>query len=136
MRDRWLVIAVGTEHGEDAAALRVLDHLAASGVRTAATASPGTDLLPLLRGEEAAVIVDAIRTGAIPGTLRVLGRDELALFDAPISSHGLGVGETLALGDAMGELPPRLELVGVEAGMFDPAVAARALVELLHELRA
>jgi hydrogenase maturation protease len=92
-------------------------------------------------GAELAVVVDAVRTGAAPGTLH--RRDPLAAGPAlgragpggtgagpPASSHGLGVQEAVALGGALGRLPGRLVVIGVEGARFghgdplDPAVAA------------
>jgi hydrogenase maturation protease len=61
------------------------------------------------------VVVDATRSGEAPGTVRRLPRAAPALR-APASSHALGVSQALALAEALGRAPRRLELVGVEAG--------------------
>jgi len=91
-------------------------------------------LLERLRGRRVALVLDAARSGLAPGTLL-----ELAAADGPggaadtlghHSSHGPGVMETLALGRALGMLPPRLRLLGVEIGdglQLPPAAVLDAL---------
>ncbi|MBX3285545.1 MAG: hydrogenase maturation protease [Actinobacteria bacterium] len=68
-------------------------------------------------GADLAVVVDAVATGADPGRVVVF---DAAIDDLPAraatSSHAGGVGEAWALGSALGTLPGRLLVVGVEAG--------------------
>ncbi len=53
----------------------------------------------LLEGVDAAVLVDAAVAGAEPGALLQTTPEELASGDvAPLSSHGMGIGQALALG--------------------------------------
>jgi hydrogenase maturation protease len=134
-----VIVAVGTAQGEDAAAWQVLEHLddrafapAGCAVRRARIDRPGTDLLPLLRGAGHAVVLDAMRGGGPPGTVRLLDRRELSLFDDRLSSHALGVAEVLALADALGELPQVLHVVGIAGGAFDARRAALAVTDLLR----
>jgi hydrogenase maturation protease len=65
-----------------------------------------------------AVVVDAMRSGARPGAIRVVAADgvsELPASRSPAGSHSLGVGQGLALGRAIGRLPDRLVVIGIEA---------------------
>jgi hydrogenase maturation protease len=97
-------------------------------------------------GARLAVVVDAVRSGAAPGTLHRLDLDPRAP-DAPerlgraggwrAGTHGTGPAEALGLGRVTGHLPDRLVVVGVEvadtrpgpylstavAGVVDDAVA-------------
>jgi hydrogenase maturation protease len=64
-----------------------------------------------------AVVVDAVRTGAAPGTIHhVEAVDAMnrRLSDLA-SSHGLGLGDAVRLGRAVGQLPRRLMVFGIEA---------------------
>lgn len=91
-------------------------------------------LLELWAGRDLAVVVDAVVSGATPGTLHRGGGD---LGPAPGragvgGSHAVGIADAVALGRALGRLPTRLVTVGVEGASFahgaglalDPRVAA------------
>ena len=84
---------------------------------------PGLALLDTLAGCDAAVVVDAVRSGAGPGTLHVIEENGAEPFGPGAgSAHGWGVAETIALGRRLfpERLPPRLVLIGIEAGSVDP----------------
>ena len=87
-------------------------------------------LIERWRGARAVVLVDAIhrpgregaRAGGPPGaTLRLDA--SLAPLDPRIrsssSTHAVGVGEVIELARALGRLPPRVVLYGVEGARFD-----------------
>jgi hydrogenase maturation protease len=127
---RVRVIGVGTRRGDDAAGLAVAERLALGelpqGVQVVRCERP-LDLVERLRGADAVVLVDAVRSGAAPGTLHALRPDALARA-ASCSTHSLGVAEALALARALGRGPQRIEIVGIEAGPLQgeelsPAVA-------------
>ncbi len=83
---------------------------------------PGFGLLSLLEGSAAAILVDAVHSQAVPGTIHVLSENELEVLGAGSgSAHGWGVAETLALGRQLmpGSLPENLRLVGIEAGQLE-----------------
>jgi hydrogenase maturation protease len=100
------------------------------------------DLLETLGdGVEAVVLVDAVSSGAPPGEVHRLDASEVALpFAASASTHGLGLAETIELGRALGRLPARLLVYGIEGRAFElgaplsPEVA-RAAVAVAAELR-
>jgi hydrogenase maturation protease len=63
-----------------------------------------------------AVVVDAVHTGAPPGTIHKLEAvDAMTPTLPPASSHGLGLGDAVRLGRAVGQLPRRLVVFGIEA---------------------
>jgi hydrogenase maturation protease len=68
-----------------------------------------------MAGADAVVIVDGTRSGRAAGTVRRIGRDEFTAGRA-LSSHALGVREALGLAEALGRLPGRVEIIGIEAG--------------------
>ena len=60
-------------------------------------------------GVEHVVLVDAVTSGAPPGTVHRFDASEAALVvDANTTTHGLGLAETIELGRALGRLPARL----------------------------
>jgi len=111
------VIGVGSGHGDDAVGLRVAAALAGRplppGVAVRTCERPLPDLLDALEGADAAVLVDAARTGAAPGRVRRLAPADLAQ-GAAASSHGLGVARVLALAAALDRAPARVELLAIE----------------------
>jgi hydrogenase maturation protease len=124
--------------------------------RVARLCLPGVDVVadcqPLalvehLAGHADVVVVDAARSrgGHPPGTVHVVrvGATPLPSGDPVLGSHGLGVVEAIELARALGRLPERLTLVGVEARGVDVGAsvseqvrdcledAVRAVVEAL-----
>lgn len=83
---------------------------------------------------EVVVLVDAVRSGATPGTRHRLvldanhGPEALGGLSAPTSSHGAGVTEAWALGRALGRTPDRLVVLGVEGACFEPGHGLTAAV--------
>jgi len=77
-----------------------------------------TRLLDAWAGKELAVVIDAMHSGAEPGTIRVLeAADEssAALSRVPLGSHALGILHAETLGRTLDQLPQRLVVVGIEA---------------------
>jgi hydrogenase maturation protease len=113
------VIGIGSPHGDDAVGLAVAERLAGQGVPTGVEvlgrSRPGLDLLDDLRGVDGVVLVDAMRSGAPPGTVRAVDPAALAAIQGS-SSHGFGVAEALALASALGVRLPELRVVGIEVG--------------------
>ena len=137
---RVLFVAVGSAAAQDDAAWRVLERLregddgpAGGSFDSLFTDRPGLDLLPALRDRDHVVVLDAMRGGGAPGTVRRLDRRELALLERRLSSHSLGVADMLALGERLGELPPRLDIIGIEAGPLDAVAAAAQVAALVHQ---
>lgn len=142
-----VVVGLGNpERGDDAAGLRVVEGLRSeppAGVRLATATGDLLRLLDVLDGAGAAVLVDATRSGAEPGTVRRLDAstgDVTAGVEAFASSHTFDLAATLELGRSLGRLPPRLVIYGIEAGPLSlggglsPAVEA-ALDEVITRVR-
>ena len=88
-------------------------------IRFELTELPGLALLDLLADAQAAIIVDALKSGSAPGTIRLLNQDDLAAFgEGTGSAHGWGVAETLTLGKQLEpeKLPDQLSMITIEAG--------------------
>ena len=118
------VLGVGNQwRRDDAAGLEVarrLDRELPRGVRVLEREGEPTGLLDAWQGEREVVLVDAVTSGAKPGTVHRL--DAIAaplpaeLFRA--STHHMSVAEAVELGRALGRLPERLELYGIEGADF------------------
>jgi hydrogenase maturation protease len=116
---RIRIVGIGTEFGDDAAGPLVVQSLASGpalpvGVEAIPCDRP-LELLDLLQGIDAAVLVDATRSGRPPGTVHEPAIDELCEA-RPVSSHGMGVREALAMARALGRAPDRIAIIGIEAG--------------------
>jgi hydrogenase maturation protease len=151
-----LVVGVGNRcRGDDGAGLAAASRLgAAAGIPVALldAIGDGTALLDVWRGADTVIVLDAMRSGAAAGTVRRVearldaGRErEPATVAAMLgagrnlggSTHGLGVAEAVALGDALGRLPRRLIILGIEGRRFDAGTAlspeaARAVDEAVR----
>ncbi len=153
---RVVVAGLGSEYRCDDAAGPLVAARAAQAAGLAEAVGPLGDPLDLLGtwdGADLAIVVDAVRSGRPPGTLRVL-----ELTGAPsghvteeagtaTSTHGIGLASVLRLARAIGSAPARVVVVGIEGEAFglgttlSPAVAAavgpavRRVVELIDEVR-
>jgi hydrogenase maturation protease len=122
MAPRVHVIGVGSPHGGDSIGWRVLERLRDMArtadwkdqVRLSVLDRPGVRLVEHWRDAESVIVVDAMVSGARPGSVRRLEGAELRALDAQWSSHGLGVADAVALAAALGSLPPRLVVFGSE----------------------
>ncbi|MGZ4269695.1 MAG: hydrogenase maturation protease [Solirubrobacteraceae bacterium] len=127
-----IVIGVGNAwRGDDGAGLEVARRVAAAGVPARAHEGECSALVELWSGAGHAVVVDAARSGAAPGTVH---RYDAAAAPLPASllrssTHAFGVPDAVELGRALGRLPERLEVYGIEGASFatsdrlTPAVA-------------
>jgi hydrogenase maturation protease len=89
-------------------------------------------LLDVWDGAESVVVIDAVRSGAAAGTIHRLDADEPlpAALRTSTSTHAVGLAEAVELARALGRLPARLTVYGIEGERFDagtgltPAVSA------------
>jgi hydrogenase maturation protease len=114
--DQPLVVGIGSALGDDAVGPEVVAHLTSvPGVDVVEHVAPAS-LVELIAGRGLVVIVDAVVSGAAPGTVQVLTPAELPLsgtFGAA-GTHGVGLAEAVELAAVLGRLPERLVVVGVE----------------------
>jgi hydrogenase maturation protease len=118
-----LVVGIGNPlRGDDGAGPEVagrVARLAIPGV-TVVIADEPLALVEHFAANDEVIVVDAVQTGGAAGEVRVwvVGPDPLPRRGHAIGSHGLGVAEAVELARALGQLPRRLTLVGVEAETF------------------
>jgi hydrogenase maturation protease len=112
----------------------------AGGVTDVGPLSDPLDLLGLWDGADLAVVVDAVRSGAVPGTVRVVEMGTGAApgggegtgpegVDGATSTHGIGLAGVLRLARATGRAPRRVVVVGVEGAEFGYGVGLSPAVE-------
>ena len=114
---RVRIIGVGTRFGDDRAGLEMAARIAAApprGCEVVTTERPGAELIELLAGAEAVILLDAVRSGSAAGTVHDLALEDLPQSFRSMSSHGIGITDALALAEALG-CRPRGRLIGVEA---------------------
>jgi len=121
---RVLVIGVGTpERGADAAGRLVAERLQAAppaGVTVLGLRGDALTLMEAWAGAEAVVLVDAVVTGAPPGSVHRFDASERALPARlnGTSSHDLGLADALELSRALASLPRRVIVIGIEGDDF------------------
>jgi hydrogenase maturation protease len=128
------VVCLGSPfRGDDALGPAVAGRLGETGAALLHCDEEPTRLLDRWAGLDLVVIVDAIRSGAEPGTLhRVEASDGPLPRDLGLTStHAFGILDAVELGRALGRAPARVVVLGLEGEQFgfgeelSPAVAAR-----------
>src|SRR5215467_134759 len=70
----------------------------------------------MLNDVDHAVLVDAVQSSALPGTVYCIDDDDLLSFTSDSkSAHGWGLAETLRLGRQILKLKTKIRIVGIEA---------------------
>lgn len=134
------IIGIGSPAGDDAIAWQVIEVLQHelrddANVSCIALDRPATMLLHVMHGARCVVIIDAVVSGAPPGTVHRFSLQDIGGHGAHLlSSHGFGAAQALALGRELDMLPPRLTVIGIELFHAHPgtalsAAARRALPE-------
>lgn len=119
-----LVVGVGREgRRDDAAGLRAARLARAllwPAGRVMEVEGTTTSLLDAWSGADSVVVVDAMVSGAPPGTVRRLdaAREPLQAVLFRGSTHGLGLAEAVELARSLGQLPPSLVIYGIEGEDF------------------
>lgn len=119
---RGVVIGIGNRfRRDDSIGLQVLDAVTPRLPACVDAIESNGDAVALVSTFEKAalaVLIDAVRSGGKPGTIyRFDGSHRLpSKFFRAASSHVLGLGEALELARALDRLPPKIRVIGIEAG--------------------
>lgn len=116
-----VIVGIGNRlRGDDGAGPAVIDLLSGDlpeRVRVVECRGDLTGVLDAWWGARRAVVVDAVVSGAEPGTVhRIDDPDRLPTSWRSPSSHLVGLGEALQLGRVLGSFPEQLSVYGIEAG--------------------
>ncbi len=102
----------------------------------------GIELLRHIAGRDLLVIIDAMSSGAEPGSvLRLSGGEVPARMRSRISPHQLGLSDLLAAAALTGEMPGETVLYGIEPENLEPGLelspaVARACGEVVEAVAA
>jgi hydrogenase maturation protease len=123
---RVRIFGIGSPSGDDQAGWLVVDALLSEGLRSRGDLRmekldrPGANLIPLLEDASWVILVDAMQSGGPPGRIQHFDQNDWPGYCQRLSSHGFGVLDALSLAQALGNLPPRLDLYGIEMGSVNP----------------
>lgn len=150
-REPLLVLGLGnilcSDDGAGALVVHALDRAfeRPAGVDVMDGGTLGLSLLPYLEAARAAILVDAVRADAPPGSIvRLEGADVAPAVEQRLSPHQIGVADLLDGVRWLDRFPPRLVLLGVVPATIDlgvgcsPAVHAalpRLLDAVVEEIR-
>jgi hydrogenase maturation protease len=118
----WRIIGCGTAlRGDDEAGLLVARRLKASGLNAREHDGDSLDLIECWQPGESIILIDAMYSGAPPGTIVTIdGWRLLPISGAHRSStHTIGIAEALQLARLLDRLPARLVLYGIEGRRFE-----------------
>ena len=120
------IIGCGNQdRGDDHAGIVVAERLRELGFDAETHSGDALGLIEKWSSDDDVILVDAVVTGAKPGTLQVWnfsrsGSGTVKFAEgATVSSHGFDVAEAIELGRALHRLPSRLRIYGIETEQFD-----------------
>jgi hydrogenase maturation protease len=130
-----VIIGVGNEYRSDdgagVAVVRRLRALFSTGVTILEESGEGASLIQAWQGATRVVLVDAVRSGALSGTIH-----RLDAHAAPIpagffhySTHAFSVAEAVELARSLDQLPPHMIVYGIEGENFAAGVGLSTAVE-------
>jgi hydrogenase maturation protease len=148
MNNRVHIIGIGSPFGDDhfgweaAEALRrstVISDVPAGRIEISILDRPGAMLPMHWREADIVILLDAVRSGAAPGTRHRFDAHDLAGAGRLCSSHGFGIVSAVGLAQALGNMPSQLLLRGVEAdlswsGFSLSAAVADALPSFVRDI--
>jgi len=116
------IIGVGSPSGDDQAGWLVAQALEQMGLigrlpcgaSVVALDRPGAQLIRYLENADVVVLIDAVCSGATPGTIYRVDDPQSVEHDRSTSSHEFGVGSALELARALGAAPASVLLYGIE----------------------
>ena len=113
------VVGVGQRlAGDDGVGREVAERLRDQGI-PATGVDDGAGLLNVLvSGASRVLVIDAVVSDGVPGTVRVLDRATLENGPRPVSSHGIGVLEAVELGERFN---PALEVILIGISIDPPS---------------
>lgn len=117
-----LVIGVGNDYrGDDAVGLivaRRIRELKLPHVQVLESDGECTKLMESWKDAERVILIDAVHSGATPGTIHRVTAQDLPANWLHCSTHAFGVAEAIALAQALGQLPRQFSILGIEGSTF------------------
>jgi hydrogenase maturation protease len=134
-RSGIIIIGIGNEfRGDDGAGIavaRLLRGRTAPPVTIREESGEGAALMDAWKDAAAAILVDAVQSGAPPGTIHRIdaSTDRVPSKFFHYSTHAFSVAEAVELARAMNQLPERLIVYGIEGESFAAGVLLSSTVE-------
>ena len=135
-----VIIGVGNEYrSDDGAGIAVARRLRAifpKGVTILEESGEGAALMQAWQGATCVMLVDAVRSGASPGTIHRLDA-RAAPMPAGFfhySTHAFSVAEAVELARSLDQLPPHLIVYGIEGANFAAGIELSPAVEQAVEV--
>ena len=135
------IIGIGSPWGDDQIGLKVVEILKSNyqnlaNVHIEAHDRPGIRLLELFNGATIVYLIDAVQSKQTVGNIYRLQNDEIQELQSIISTHDIGVAETLKLGKVLNLLPSTLIFYGIEMNdMKNQAdLLSKSLIPAVEEL--
>ncbi len=127
MKPAALIVCIGNELVADdglgwAVHERLREACLPEDVRLVFLGLGGINLLDEIDGEDLLVVVDGVQLGKDPGTVHILGWEQLPrMLARPVSGHGIGIREAICVGKKLypARVPKEIFLVGVEGKCFN-----------------
>lgn len=119
------VFGIGSPFGDDQVGWKVIEllkqqlfirQLSSDFLQLECCDRPGIRLIEMMRNANSVFLIDAMKSGAAPGTLKRYQNAEIDSSHGYLSTHGIGITETLQLGRALNDLPKQIILYGIEIG--------------------
>lgn len=135
MATEILVIGIGNAYrSDDGAGLAVAERLqtqASKSLRVLHHSGDGAGLMASWQGADLVILIDAVQSGAKPGTLH---RWDASLEALPArvfrgSTHAFSLVEAVEMARVLGQLPQRLIVYGVEGQNFEAGTALSPQVD-------
>jgi len=117
---KTIFIGVGnpfrSDDGAGRAVVRRLRKEIPADIRVLEETGDGAELLEAWEGTDRVILVDAVQSGAPPGTIHRFDAraEKLPSWFSRSSTHAFGVAEAIELARTMGDLPPCLIVYGIE----------------------
>ena len=137
-RPRILIIGVGNAYrSDDAVGLVVVQrlrediHLQTNHITIKEQSGEGTALIEAWKDAEAVILIDAVQSGAPPGTVQRFDASKQALpaVFSSASTHSFGLAEAIEMARALQQLPPHLIIYGIEGENFAAGMELSPAVE-------
>lgn len=116
-----LVIGIGNRHrGDDAFGPLIADALTARGINAIEHSGEPAGLMECWQGCQHVILVDAVFSGAAPGTLHaidLIARKLPAAFAKP-SSHAVGIAEAVEFARVLNKMPETMHFFGIEGAHY------------------
>lgn len=122
---RFKVLGIGSPYGADRLGWQIVDMLNEEPLLQALIPNqlsllscdrPGMELLDLMKETQVAILIDAVKTQQPPGAIVRLENFAWQDSSVELSTHNIGVVQTLALGEALNVLPETVIIYGLSIG--------------------